>query len=430
MKAGRRISALMQRGQKQRDKNQLWFISYGVASNTNVNLVGGVFLSGYLAYIGVGETLNGILMALPVLATVFQPVGAMLCASHGNIKNHVLTYTVLERIFFSALYCVPLLFAGFQAPIVAAIFLLANIGTAIVTPSANEWMMRTVPGKDRHEFFAKREIAFMLGLVLAILAGGYMMDAFKERDMQRQSYFTLAAIIAVLAIVAVVSLIKVARPAAMPPEKPRFSTLLVPLRDKRFMITMVSICMFQFGMQIAGSYWAIYQLNGLGFSYSFVNILSVVGLLLRVFVLRIGTKYLRNRSWSWIFGMSAAVIGLGHFLHTFTAANNAIWYIWLPHFIANAGWSFLNLSMLNYQYDNIDKEDRSIYLAVGAMMTGLMGFMGSLVGGAILEAVNALRASLPWFNLAGQQVQMFVSGLLLIINWLVVRRLCRQEKVR
>ena len=121
-----------------------------------------------------------------------------------------------------------------------------------------------------------------------------------------------------------------------------------------------------------------------------------------------------RRVWSQVCVFAFAAIGLSHLLNALAWEGMAVWYMLIPSAAGTLGWALVGMGTLNFEYDNVEGEDQAIYIGVVAVAAGVVGFLGTLLGGVIMDLVDAWGPVVAGRPVAGQQVQMVLSCILLL----------------
>jgi hypothetical protein len=414
------------------EKSRNLFIVEIVCASVIGTLVSGVLLSGYLDYIGMSQKLNGIISAIPVIAMVFQPMGAMLGERTGNCKRFVITFAVVQRLLFATLYCLPIfLGAEIRVATLVLIFGCAHSFAALITPSATNWVMRITPEEERQRYFGRREIALVVTGAMMTLIMGFTIQYFTQAGSPERGYMILSGALLLFACVNIFCLVSIKAPpvSGAVPHKAG-NTLLFPLRDVFFRRVIFGVCLYEFGTKCAIPFWNIHALNDLKLSYGYLTVLSVLVSFAKVCTLNLWTRKHRLRNWSQICVSAILAIAASHLLNAFAWDSIAKWYLPIPSFVGMVGWAFIGMGMLNFEYDNIGQTNQATYLGVVAVMSGVSGFAGTLLGGTIMDLADLWQLSIGGKIIMGQQLQMVFSFFILVCAALYIHYQCRRGHIQ
>ena len=143
--------------------------------------VGSVYLAKITGYIGIPDSVTGILTSFVSLGCGFQVI-ALFLAHKKPVKRWVTVFHIISQLLFSLMYFVPVLPISktWQTVLLICALLLAQVlHNAINSPKIN-WYMSLVDEKHRGRFTANKEIISLLGGMVFSFALGQVMDAFSE----------------------------------------------------------------------------------------------------------------------------------------------------------------------------------------------------------------------------------------------------------
>jgi hypothetical protein len=171
------------------------------------------------------------------------------------------------------------------------------------------------------------------------------------------------------------------------------------------------------------------MLNDLKLSYGYLTVLAVVVSFAKVVTLKLWTQRRHEYNWSQICVFAILSIGVSHFLNAFALDNIAVWYLPVAQLVGMVGWAFIGMGLLNFQYDNINHSNKATYIGVQAVISGVVGFVGTLFGGMIMDLADSLQLTLAGKIIAGQQIQMVSSFVILICAALYIHYQYRRGRI-
>lgn len=395
------------------------FIVDGATANTIIALVSGVYLSGFLEYIGVSPTLNGIISALPALVSISQPLGAIYAQNHPKRKPFVCAGALIHRLIFTSLFFVPC-FIGNKAVTVAAVTLLlciAHFIAAFISPAASNWIISLTPQKIRGKYFSTREMYTLATLSAVSLIAGFFLDRTKASENQGLGFIIVGVIVGILAIVNFISLSRVMEPESI--EQPAkgislANAIKMVATDKEFRPVLLAYTAYNLAIQIAVPYHGIYLIGDLQISYNTISIITFICSIEKIVIMRRWGRLADKTSWANACKISIGIIGIAHIANSLLMPQNAWWLYPVTAIASNIGWAAIGISILNVQYDYAPLKGRTLYIGVAAAISGLIGFFGVFIGSFIMKMTIKTQPYLFGIELKGQQILMLLSGLLLL----------------
>ena len=122
--------------------------------------------------------------------------------------------------------------------------------------------------------------------------------------------------------------------------------------------------------------------------------------------------------------MSWAFIAMGgHYLiMSLTTAATAYVMAVLAALCSSLGWVFIGIGMLGIQLDFLEEDKRIIQYSLLSILSGLYGFFISIVGGKIIDFLQARQWSIGGHPLYAQQFTNALGFLFIIITILYLKR--------
>ncbi len=334
--------------------------------------------------IGLLSAVSGLVMPLSEL------VGSKMMLTQSRKK------IVLKFILLQALTWIPLAFLTFllwkglflsYLPIaLISLYALFVAWEGLATPAWFSWMGDIVPEKDRGKYFSIRSIFTNSIGLLAVLIGAIILDLFETRGFATIGFtiiFTLAFFSRTISWIFF-------RKQYVPKFRVRKRSyigfrrfLKTPGNYRRFALYQGFL---YFSLMIASPFFTIYMLQELGYSklmFGAVIISSTVfHIIFNPLVGRFADRFGNLRT-LWIANICFVLTPL-----PWLVFQNPIALILIPQAIAGLANAALIISGGNFTYDNIDSQHRGQFIAYSTLLLGIGTFIGSIAGGALLQALS------------------------------------------
>lgn len=148
----------------------------------------------------------------------------------------------------------------------------------------------------------------------------------------------------------------------------------------------IYIALMNFTFNLAGPFFAVYLLSGLGLNYLWFTLIVVsAGFFSVLFVPmwgRFADKY-GNRELMKITGLMSVMIPI-----LWTLSPNPIYLILVPQLVAGLSLSGFGLSSSNFIFDAVTAQKRAIIVAYNGMFSGIAIFVGAGLGGLFSQYVE------------------------------------------
>jgi MFS family permease len=348
-----------------------------------ITLTGGAFLTGLALFWGANDFEIGLLAAIPFLLQVVQLFGAYVVNHTGKRKTITVWCSVAGRQIWWLTLPLLLLSGSWRLKALMAIVILSNMAIMAGTAGWLSWMADLVPDRIRGRYFGRRNVSVALSTISATILGGIILDEFHRLGKEGIGFMVILGAGCIFALLAVILQNRV--PDKKEDEiktKTYFTNFIRPMRDKGFRHLLRVFISWNLAVGIAAPFFAAHMLSNLKMSFTQIALYSSLTALVAI---------LLNRPWGILidrFGCRpvVAVCAFG------IAVIPLIW--WIPraaHFgiiyfeaiYSGALWAGFNLAAFNIPIANSPRHERTVYLAMFSVLTGLAFFVASLLGGIL-----------------------------------------------
>lgn len=379
-------------------------------------LVAGSYLATLTSELGISDGLTGVISSFISLGCLFQLLSVFL--KRPRVKGVVIALSVLNQLLFLLLYLIPLAGGGKQvktAVFMAAIFVAYLIYNS-VHPLKINWLMSLCEDKKRGVFTSQKEIVSLLSGMIFSFAAGTMIDHYKAAGEIETAFILCGATIFVLTVLHTLTMLfSVELPAesAGTEKKNPLREMLGTLQDKTVVKVTVLFVIWHLATSSATPFYGTYLIKELGFSLQFVSILSIIYSLVRASVSTFWGKYADKNSFAKMVRLCLSIAGIGFLVNVFTVpANGAVFYT-LYYALYAVAMGGINSALTNLVFDYVAPETRSNALALSQAVSGLAGFLTTLVVSGLVTHIQNNGNTLFGLHVYAQQV---VSALAFIFT--------------
>ncbi len=396
------------------------------------SLAGGIFLVGFaLNVLGASTVQVGILAALPVSANLAQLFGSVFIEMFGRRRWLCVIGTTAARFLWVPVMFLPLaMFDGLGDARVWALVALVGLSClfgAVGGVAWLEWMSDVIPAKIRGAYFGRRNMVCAAAGMVAVLAGGAFLNWWEEAHGKEHpwGYIVLFAVGLVFGLAASWFLYSVPDPkerstAARAPFK--WAALAGPLRNANFLALVVYVAAFMFVTQLAGPFYAVYMIEGLGVDFATITWLITFATVASLFMLRIWGPISDQMGNKPVLIVAGAVHALIPLVWVVAQPANFYWPLVLAHVLSGAFYCALMLAQVNILIKLAPESGRSIYIAVFNASIGLAVAVAPIAGGWLLARMAGLEWRAGSFMLSLLHVLfLFSGGLQLLVLLAVIR---------
>lgn len=384
----------------------------GVFAAIFANIAGGVLLSNFLVELEASTVQLGMVMAIPMLVNLIQPLGAYLANQTTSRHWYGLIVFIPARLLWLFLV-LGILVAGQQVSPntliqwTFGIVLVSNILAALGSASWFSWMTTLVPARLRGCYFGIRNSAVSLCTLVSVPLAAWGVSAWPGGTLQGYGVILLLGTLAGLLSVGFQYWMKDVNPqaqAATLPEAKQQSTAaietleVVPTtpakasawQDPNLINFLIYFGFWAFAINLSSPFFNIYLLDNLGLDVRWVTLYNSLtagtNLLMLIFWGKLSDRS-GNRPLLLLVGILVALTPL-FWLGIGTDALS-LW-LWLPllHIFMGSTWPAIELCSNNIQMAIAPVKNHATFFAIAAAVAGGCGACGTLLGGSLAQLAD------------------------------------------
>ena len=401
-------------------------------------MVADAFLAKLLQSVGFKDGDIGIISSFISLAFVFQLFSLLLAGRRGNKRKLILILDTVGQMLFFGLYLLPFINidATMRRVLVYVFIIGAYISKYLVSTFLFQWANSYVDPKKRASYSGLKEIVSLVGGIIFTLVMGAVFDWFEASGNLSGGFLFLAISILISNLCMFISLLLIkkddTKQAEEAPKKTLpdiFSHTLGNKNLRRLIIIAILWKSAQyFTVGFMGTFKTDTTGNGLAMTVLVVQIITMIGNVARIVVTKPLAKYSDKHSFASGFYLSMFIAVAAFLCNVFTTEQT--WFLIIGytvlHAVCAAG-SGQNAFNMTYSY--VDSNYIAEAMALQNCISGVCGFLCSLVAGKILDAIQAAGNTLFGIPMFGQQFLSLISVVLCIICIVFMRMTILKEKV-
>ena len=377
-------------------------------------LVTGAYLAKVTAAIGMNDTMTGILTSFVSLGCGFQII-AIFLANKRPVKRWVTILHGLNQLAFALIYLVPFIKLSkiTKIAIFIVFLLLGHIVNNVVNSPKINWFMSLVDDKKRGSFTASKEMVSLIGGMVFSFAMGAVIDHFEEIGNLNGAFIVCGISVFFLMLLHSATLIFSKEKPVEEKEKISTKQLLSELlKDKNlFKVILVSV-LWNVVSYSATPFYGSYQIKELGFTMTFVSILSAAYAIVRTIFSTPMGKFADKYSFAKMLNICFIIMLVGFGINIFTVPENGKVFYTIYYMLNAVAMAGINSAVINLIYDYVDKEKRVGALALKSTLAGFAGFFTTLIVSPVVSHIQNNGNTFWGMDVYAQQV---VSGIALIL---------------
>lgn len=393
----------------------------GAFAQIMIVLTSGIFLTGFALALGANEFHIGILAAIPFVAQLTQLATSYQIERRGARKKALLWLAGISR--YSWLILFAILFLKDNQINLTGIWIL--IGVSIISYVAGSaggvawlsWMADLVPDKIRGRYFARRNGILALVGVAITLAGGSYLDLWHTQKGNLEIYgflslFLLAVVCGNISL-RFLRRIPALEEQSLKPEKLGFWRLVkIPFSDRNFVRLAFFNSAWSFSANLAGPFFAVYMLRDLKMSYALLALVQIVNEIASIFALPLWGRISDKFGSKPVLSLTTLAAAFLPILWLLTVYKSFVIIIIVLQIYGGICWSGLNLNSNNLLLKLSPQENKSIYLATFAAVTGVATAIAPLLGGFLAILLRDTEIVLPFARIYDLHFVFLISGIL------------------
>lgn len=380
-------------------------------------LVTGAYLAKITAAIGMSDAVTGILTAFVSLGCGFQIV-AIFLANKRPVKRWVTILHSLNQLLFALIYLVPFVpLTRLQKTVVFVVFLLLGhiLNNVVNSPKIN-WYMALVDDKKRGIFTANKEMVSLVGGMLFSFAMGFIIDEFEAAGNLNGAFIVCGiSVVALMLLHSATLTLSKEKPCEDEGKIPTKALLNGLLKDRTLFKVILIAVIWNIAHYASTPFYGSYQTKELGFSMTFVSILSAVYAIVRAGFSKPMGRFADKYSFVKMLNVCYIIALAGFVINVFTVPGNGKLVFTIYYVLYAISMAGINSATINLIYDYVDKEKRIGALAISSTLSGIAGFVTTLLVSPLVSYIQNNGNVLFGFNVYAQQVVSAITAILIVL---------------
>lgn len=383
-------------------------------------LVGGAFLAKTTQYLGLSDSLTGILTSAASLGCVFQ-LFAVFTAGKSPVKRRVIAVHILNQTCFCLVYLVPVVRLPHRAAVLLfMLFVVSGYAVNnIINPPKTNWFMGLVDEHKRGEFTAVKEMVSLVGGMLFSFLMGLAVDHYEAKGDLRLAFVFMAAVCFGLMILHTLTLVFMPEKETPKTDKISARDTLHALFSGRRIRTVVALsCLWGIAYNFCVPFFGAYQVGALGLSLVEVSVIGMVTAVVRTAASPLLGRWGDRQSFSGLFAFCFAAEAAALLCIAFTVPANGRAMFLLYSVLTAVPQAGVGNAQLNLVYSEVSPSLRVGALALQNAFTGALSFLSTLAAGLLVDRIREAGNSFFGHPVYVQQVLAMIGVLLSLLSLL------------
>lgn len=383
-------------------------------------LVGGAYLAKATDAVGMSDDVTAILTSLVSLGVGFQLV-ALFIPRKRTVKSWVTPCMLAYQLIFTFIYVIPLfeLARETKAIIMFAVLLLGHIIQNIVYSPKINWLMGLVDENKRGSFTAVKEIISLASGMAYTFVIGLVMDHFEAKGDIKGAFIACSIILLSLTTIHTLILIFTKEKPLDIASTDTYSVreqIKDAITDKNLWKVLPVSIVWAIATYSATPFYGTYQNKELGFTMTFIAIISAVSALARSLVSVPLGKFADKHSFTKMLNICFIIAGSAFFINIFTVPQNGKVFYFAYSVLYGISMAGINSSAINLIYDATPRARRTGALAIRGALAGFVGFFSTLAVRPLVKYIQESGNSIFGMSVYAQQAVSAIAFVFVVIN--------------
>jgi Major Facilitator Superfamily. len=383
------------------------------------NLIGGNFFTGFLLLLNADDAFMGLVTMVVYIGNLLQILSPLLMERFPSRKKLLIASRAVIYLFnIIIISIIPLVPGtnGTKLMLILSVTLLVNIVNAISGPGFAIWHIKNIPEEVRARYFTLFTIINGVIIYTVILASSKIVDMFKENGHELQGLMLFRGLAFLLCLLDIFFLFKIKEhPNQSPDTKVNLINILLnPFKEKKYMITVLIACLWNFSANIPGPYFTVYMLKDMNVSYSFLNLINMANIPALILLTPLWRNRINSTSWFKTLYFSMGLFLLNYIGLAFVTKGTLFLYpvaVIFSILIAPG----INLVFANVPYINIPEKNQTNFIGFYSTMANLAALLGVLTGKEFIKYTEGHTISLLGIVMQNKQYVLLLTAAAMLV---------------
>jgi len=394
-----------------------WLTIDGIAAMGFGSIAGSGILAGFALALGANNLQIGILAAIPFMTMPLQIVTVALIDRVGRRKIIAVPIWFMAELIWIPIAMIPLYadVPGSRAiTILLTLMAIRGVLAAMQNVAWNSWMRDLIPRKVLGTYFASRLRYATIAAMVFGLGAAFFVDFWKDQTdgSDQVMGYTIALMVGAvfLGLASPIARSRIPEPLLQHPPGPRqsiTSQLMEPFKDPSYRSLLRFMFLWQFALNLAVPFFAVYLLQRVGLPLSAVIGFTLLSQAFNVLFYSVWGRMADRLGSKSVLSVTASLYLLVILGWTFTTQPDR-YFLTIPllvllHILAGAAASGVTLTTGTIGLKVAPEGKAASYLAATSIVANLGGGLGPLVGGQFADYFSnrSLTLDFTWTDPTG-----------------------------
>ncbi len=402
-----------------RGRGRACMLLSGILAGLVGQLSGGLFYTSFLLQYGLDKSRIGILTFVPYLTCLLNLFSPWLLE---HFKKRKLILASGKLLYYTVnilgITLLPSLVKDEAALLVCFVILtvLASSINQLFASGYSAWNANFLPDHVRVDYFNTSSCinsAITFAITLGVSFAGDKLTGTEHELLMLTIIRYIAFGLAILDCL--IWLIPKEYPYASTVRTKLSNIFTLPLKNKRFLGTILIVALFSFVNNLPNATLNAYILEDVGVSYTLCNGINATYFLFFIFFSAMWKRFISKLYWFRAFGAVLFMQAVTYFAYAFVTAET-VWLYVVIRFTQHIFGVVVNTIIASLPYVNLPDEDRTCYLSFHAILSNLFVFLSMALGTGFTGLMGEKTLTVFGFAFSSTQILLFLcaSGQVLV----------------
>lgn len=396
------------------------------------NLINGTLFTGLLILLGAEDTFIGLVTTIRFLGSFFQVLSPLFLEKiQKRKKTLIMGRLIVYSLNIIAIGCISFLNINASIKIYAilAIMLIVSLTGAIIGPGFAVWHIKSIPMSIRNKYFSFLNVTNNIIVFTAAFFAGKLVDFYKNGGSELTGHVIIRVIAVILCVIDIIKLSKVKEYENVKSDiKINLKNVFItPLKEKRYLATVIAGCLWNFSVNITGPYFNIYLIKDMNVSYTTMSLVNMSYLVNLIFFTRLWSKKIEKFSHFKTLRILMSLFLL-HYLGMSFVTKGTLWLYPAFSFYAFIFLSGLSLVFASLPFVNIPEKNQTSLIGFYSAMNSLAAFLGIETGNIFIKLSQHYSLGILSIQMNNKQLIMIFTSVVMFCCVLLVYKLEKSSK--
>ncbi len=398
-------------------------------------LVSDAFLAKLLSALEVSDKYIGIISSFVSLAFVFQLLSIFLVKTKTSTKKIVMVCDTVSICFFVLVYLVPFIPVSpdMKRTLVIVSIMLAYAIKYLISSMLFKWANSHVEPSLRAVYSANKEVTSLIAGIIFTAVFGYIVDKFESLGNLNGAFLFISFSILAINIGNFICLKLINSESEEAQEEESSISLRDVIKNtfvnKNFRNVIVMESLQKFAVYFTVGFMGVYKTKELAISVFVIQLINIVSNAMRMVLSKPFAIYSDKRSFAKGMELGLVFAAVAFFVNIFTTPSTW-WLVIVFTVLYNISLAGTNQNSFNIAYSYVPLNCITQAMAIKNSISGLCGFVASIIGGMVLSAVQNNGNMILGIYINAQQLLSLVSFILIMIAVFFIHFVIAKQKVK